>query len=367
MFFPRTSTRLSRKARKASPELPLMLMTIDELSLPTAPAAQAVGCRLCGIDEASTLLSPKQVVAEGAWLKSFFRRRIRNTRAKDKVSFTQADATRIVRCVRCGTVFRNPQPNPAALKKKYAGDHYEPGALEALAANQAPFFAARAREFSSLLQRGAAILEVGSFTGAFLKAAEDAGWNATGMDIGAETVEFMRRAGLRVLRCDIGECRLKPAGWDAVFIWNTFDQLADPHMALDRVAQWLKPAGLIVLRIPNGDFKTGCLQLLEQSRAGSRAKNIRIAQAYNNFLTFPYLVGYTRDSIRTMLNEHGYDVLSTRGDTIVRLADAGTRPFAVEEEARYKRATMQLCRSIEAKTGRCYYPWLDVVARKASN
>jgi hypothetical protein len=98
---------------------------------------------------------------------------------------------------------------------------------------------------------------------------------------------------------------------------------------------------------------------------GPKAEHIRTAQAYNNFMTFPYLVGYTHDSLRAMLDAHGFKILSVRGDTIVRLADAGTRAFAIKEEARYKRATMRLCRRMEATSRGFYFPWMDVIARKA--
>src|ERR1043165_8143532 len=231
-----------------------MLMTIDQLSVLAKPAEHAVACR-CGNEKVSILLSPEQVEAEGVWLRNFFRRRIENSREKDKVSFTQTESTCIVRCGHCGTVFRNPQPSQAALKARYSGDHYESGTLEALAVNQALFFAERVREFREWLVPGVEILEVGSFTGAFLKAAAGSGWNATGMDIGTETLAFMRKAGLRVLRGDICECQFAANTWDAIFIWNTFDQLADPHKALDRIVECLKPGGLLVLRIPNGEFK----------------------------------------------------------------------------------------------------------------
>ena len=88
------------------------------------------------------------------------------------------------------------------------------------------------------------------------------------------------------------------------------------------------------------------------------------AQAYNSFLTFPYLVGYTVDSLRKLLHRHHFTIEAVKGDTLVQLADQATLPFAVQEEARYKRAVKRLCRRLERMTGQLYYPWLDVIARK---
>jgi hypothetical protein len=82
------------------------------------------------------------------------------------------------------------------------------------------------------------------------------------------------------------------------------------------------------------------------------------AMAYNNFLTFPYLVGYTPASIERLLTDNGFQVCEISGDTLLPLANESTPDFAVKEEQRYKQAVTRACRVIDWSA----MPWLDVVA-----
>ena len=91
------------------------------------------------------------------------------------------------------------------------------------------------------------------------------------------------------------------------------------------------------MRVPNGRFESACLDLRRAGAGRARDEHVLRAQAYNNFLTFPYLTGYTPESLGTLLAQHGFDVRSVHGDTILRLAGPDTLPFAVREEARVKR------------------------------
>jgi hypothetical protein len=78
------------------------------------------------------------------------------------------------------------------------------------------------------------VLEIGSFTGSFLKAAAHIQWGALGLDIGIETSSFARARGLNVMSVDLLEAQLPEFAWDAAFIWNTFDQLANPWRVLSQ-------------------------------------------------------------------------------------------------------------------------------------
>jgi SAM-dependent methyltransferase len=210
------------------------------------------------------------------------------------------------------------------------------------------------------LAEGARVLEVGCFVGAFLDACAECGWLATGVDIGEETSEYARRKGHTVLRADLREVALPRGTFDAVFIWNTFDQVDRPGDLLDQCRTLLRARGRLVLRIPNGLFERAAIALRRDDR---QREGAILAQEYNNFLTFPYLVGYSGESLRALLESHGLAVECVFGDTIQPLATASTMPHAIAEEAAVKRAVMRQCRQAEHRTGVLYYPWLDVIAR----
>ena len=345
-------------------------------------------CLACGGPDGRTLLTSDEVRAEQRWLETFHRLRLRSSDAdvsddastrpdpaddagandaKDRASFTQSESRTIVACTACATVLRVPRPSPDEVEDTYARDRYGRATLDELAKNQDAFFTAKLAQLASQLapiRTGARVLEIGSFVGGFLHAACARGWRATGVDVGEETTRYVRERGFDVRRGDVLDVDLEP-GFAAAFVWSTFDQLGDPSAVLERVRSLLVPRGLLVLRVPNGRFETACLELRRAARCTRRVHHVLLAQAYDNFVSFPYLTGYTPESLAGLLEAHGFACRHVGGDTILRLADARTPRFAVREEERVKRAVRRACRGAARVTGLLFDPWLDVVARSA--
>ncbi|MBY0276126.1 class I SAM-dependent methyltransferase [Candidatus Binatia bacterium] len=357
----------------ALPSMPPELASAD---VPTRDLTrERSDCLACGGSGGRILLTAGDVAAEQRWLERFHAARRAPARdgdadgddAKDRASFTQSETCSVVACVACGTVLRVPRPSPDEVAETYAEDEYGRETLDALAENQDAFFAAKLDALApqlSALGRGARVLEIGSFVGGFLRAAGERGWRALGVDVGEETARYVRARGFDVRCGDVLELDLEP-GFAAVFIWSTFDQLGAPAAVLDRVRALLAPGGLLVLRVPNGRFETACLALRQRAPSTRRLHRVLCAQAYDNFVSFPYLTGYTPESLSDLLEAHGFACTHVRGDTILRLADAQTRPFAVREEERVKRVVRRACRAAERATGLLFDPWLDVIARSA--
>jgi hypothetical protein len=302
------------------------------------------------------LRTPEQVAEEADWLRDFHLARTcgEPESLADKAVFTQPTDVFILRCRTCGTVLRNPQPTPEALRQLYGCDTYGKRTLEQLLANEREFFRAKSAMFD--FPSGARLLEVGSFVGAFLLACRERGWIGVGVDVGEETCSFTRGLGLEVYQGDVFSLPLN-GGFEAVFIWNTFDQINQPGDVLRRVHELIRRAGTLTLRVPNGEFLAASPALAQDDR-------IRRALAYNNFLGFPYLCGYTAQSLTVLLSRHGFRVESVVGDVILPLGDRDTADWAREEEARTKRQVIRLCRKWEKQRGEFLYPWMDITARK---
>jgi len=328
---------------------------------------RVVPCVACGSRDVRVLMPAEALRAEQRWLERFHAARIEGDArdAKDRAAFTQDEPTNVVACVACGTLRRDPQPTCEALGVTYAADEYGRETIERLAANQDRFFAAKLDDLAGVLElpESARVLEVGSFVGGFLRAALERGWRATGVDVGEETTRFVRGRGFAVLRGDILELDLPRRAYDAAFVWSTFDQLCRPGRVIARLHALLRPRGRLVVRVPNGRFQTACLEYRRAACGTPRERRVLAAQAYNNFVTFPYLTGWTPESLCGFLSVRGFACVEVRGDTILDLADDATKPFAVAEEQRYKRAVMRACRAAEKATGLLFYPWIDVVAR----
>src|SRR5262249_42217362 len=161
-------------------------------------------------------------------------------------------------------------------------------------------------ELRRVLGRGGSGLEVGSYAGAFLAAAREEGLNFEGLDINPDANEFMRSLGFSVHDGDLAAFSVDHK-FDAVAIWNTFDQLADPRGALHVAHALLRPEGVLALRVPNGEFYARVRgRMMDGSRPVRAAARALLAQ--NNLLTFPYRWGFTPDALSRLVAECGFRV-----------------------------------------------------------
>src|SRR5919202_2897915 len=160
-------------------------------------------CLVCGGADTREVASPEDVRAEVEALWAFHTRRLRPEtpppKLLDRAAFSQEPPVRVVRCRRCGLVYRNPRVRGFELAEIYSDTAgLDPSLFQALFENQRASFRAQARRLARALGRAGSVLEVASYVGGFLAAARDAGWHAEGADINEEAVAFARRQGFHV-------------------------------------------------------------------------------------------------------------------------------------------------------------------------
>ena len=144
------------------------------------------------------------------------------------MAFSEPPPFRLVRCNECGLLYRNPVERSHELTEIYARNTSAPDVLRALHDTQLPAVRVQARELRRALGRGGSGLEVGSYVGAFLAAARDEGLQVQGLDVNADVNAFTRSMGFTVHDGELANFATDQT-FDAVAIWNTFDQLADPR------------------------------------------------------------------------------------------------------------------------------------------
>jgi SAM-dependent methyltransferase len=249
----------------------------------------------------------------------------------------------LVACRECGLLYRNPAERSFEVESIYERDCPSNDLLRALHDTQRPAYDDQAKRLSRFLPRGATVLEVGSYVGAFLAAARDQGLNASGVDINPSVNEFTRSLGFRVEDGELAEADATPV--DAIAIWNTFDQLHDPRGAVAAAAARLKPGGVLAIRVPNGAF-------YRRARTSGGVTNLAI----NNLLTFPYRWGLNPRALGALVDSLGFRPIETVGDVLVPTADEWTRPWARAEERVAKWAVRTFTRSPAA------FPWFELYA-----
>ena len=320
-------------------------------------------CPVCGGAETRELASADDVRDEVEQLWAFHTRRLKAgtppEHLTDRVAFSQRPPPRVVQCRACGLVYRNPRERPHELEEAYAGDAPPPEVLRALHDTQRPAYEAQADRLRRALGRAGSGLEVGSYVGAFLAVARDRGWSFEGLDINEDVNAFVRALGFRVTT---GDLESWPDGddrrFDAVAIWNAFDQLPDPRRAARVAHRLLAGGGVLALRVPNGAAYARLRPLLR----GPLAPAARALLAHNNLLSFPYRHGFTVGSLARLLGDVGFEVVAARGDALVPLADRWTRPWAAVEERAVK-AVLRLVGGTRAEMA----PWFEMYARRPSS
>ncbi len=323
-------------------------------------------CVICGGQTFTGVCTAKEVTAHLQYLQNFHRRRLRtrsNEAFADRATFTQDYVTDIVACTNCGLVFRTPHPSARAITAAYQADHYGQDRLATLFEAQLRSYRPKARALRRRLPRNRSvrILEIGSFVGGFLAVGQEYGWEMLGVDPGAEVGAFCREKGLPVFCGTLRELPATANSVDGVAIWNTFDQLPDPVATLSMASQILRPGGILVIRVPNGEcFRWAVTQLRTLPRPLSNWLNAVLA--WNNLLAFPYLYGYSVRTLDRLLRGYAFTRIAAQYDTLMSLADQHTKVWATVEERVFKYLCVfaahieQLCTVDPIRI----VPWLDV-------
>ncbi|HYS55064.1 MAG TPA: bifunctional glycosyltransferase/class I SAM-dependent methyltransferase [Thermoanaerobaculia bacterium] len=137
------------------------------------------------------------------------------------------------------------------------------------------------------------ILEIGVRDGSFAIAAARE-YEYVGIDRAAATARAARAKGLEVYCSTLGGFVNTGPAFDAVTLFHVFENMADPHDALARIKDLLKPGGAVLLTA----FDTeGLLYLISE--------RIRVA---HNFRT--HLILYSRSALIELLEHSGFEIVS---------------------------------------------------------
>lgn len=320
------------------------------------PRYELAGCPVCGSADAEEVASAVSLRREMEDLWEFQMRRLRPgvpvRHLMDRVVFSQDPPLRLAACPVCGTIYRNPRERGDAVVELYAEEEPDSATLGTLFDLQRAAYRVQMERLHSLVGHTGSGLEVGSYIGAFLAAAAGRGWSFEGIDVNDAATRFACGRGLSARRGTL-EAQEGDRRYDAVAIWNCFDQLPDPRSAVLAARRLLAPGGVLAVRVPNGAFYARWRPRL----AGPAASLARALLAHNNLLGFPYRHGFTPQSAAGLLRACGFDPVLTLGDTLVPTADRWTRRWAVVEQ--------QVLESVlrAARPPPRRMPWFEVYAR----
>jgi 2-polyprenyl-3-methyl-5-hydroxy-6-metoxy-1,4-benzoquinol methylase len=95
------------------------------------------------------------------------------------------------------------------------------------------------------------MLDAGAGRGRFVAAALAAGYRARGIEPSRRGASAAVALGVPVEQVTIESARIEPGSLDAVTLWHVLEHLDDPGAALDQIATWLAPSGVLLVGVPN--------------------------------------------------------------------------------------------------------------------
>ena len=258
-----------------APPVPLQISTVME----------HVPCNACGADDAQVLypmLDQRRV--EAIPLDERF-----------AASSDIQGGEQIVRCRRCGLAYMNPRVIPSSIMAGYTE------ADNSTYVSQSSGRMSTFRRCVKLLEPYAGthrrVIDIGCAGGFFVKAADEAGWEAHGVEPSRHLVGYARRElGLsRVEQGTLSDRRYPDGFFDAVTYWDVLEHLPDPMQELREVSRVVRPGGAVLINYPN--FASVWSRLLGRKWW---------------FVLSVHLYYFTPETMRKMLDQVGFDVVESR-------------------------------------------------------
>jgi 2-polyprenyl-3-methyl-5-hydroxy-6-metoxy-1,4-benzoquinol methylase len=166
-----------------------------------------------------------------------------------------APEVEVRRCTACGLIFLSPMPSAEELDDYYATayrrDYEEPSIKERFKADEREA-ETRVRRLSPLLRSEWSLLEVGSGSGAFLRAMQPHVKEIVGVEPETEARSWITDHLKLPVAERLGE-GVAGQAFDAVVLFHVLEHVPNPVAFLQRLGQSLRPSGRLVIEVPNID------------------------------------------------------------------------------------------------------------------
>jgi len=213
--------------------------------------------------------------------------------------------THVVReCSRCKCRYLAQFPDEESLRALYNSDYFESGQALDHGYDTAQSDRAvkktndrRLALLRKLVPAQARVLEVGAGTGRFGKAMSGE-FEYVGIDLSDDAARRARAEGLEVYCASLFDFVNTGSGFDAVTLFHVFEHLSDPHDALARIKDLLKPGGALVLITPDTESWLCAV-------SGHRWVSYKFPE---------HLILYSRSALIELLEHSGFEIITAQSD-----------------------------------------------------
>ncbi len=169
----------------------------------------------------------------------------------------------LVKCRKCSLIYANPRIHESELFRRYASSFFFDEYLPAFKATSKHYDLTIIRShfflFLQLITKyyttGKRLLDVGCGAGFFLKAAEEIGWEAEGIEISPIASDYAQNiVKVKVLEGKLEDLHLPEEIFDLVVLIETVEHLMNPLETLKEINRILKKQGILIICTP--DYKS---------------------------------------------------------------------------------------------------------------
>ncbi len=324
-------------------------------------------CLLCRQSHYKEIVSASEIRVERAYLDKLYRSllypSLPDYMFKDQIHFMHIYDARLISCIVCGSVYRDPCLTPQSTLESYRDDDYHDDWLEASFEPYCRLFLSDMPRLVHQVGRDARVLEIGSQVGGFQFAAKQYGWDVRGLDIGTKMTQFARSKGLDVYTGTLHDIRFSDDEFDAVFVWSCFEMIPDPWSELLEIHRVLRKGGKLYITIPNGDFIKLVHRFIRQKIAMPIREPVLKLLAYGILLGFSFQAGYSPVGLNYILNQSGFSRISVKNLVYVPVTSAKQASQKVlEEKERYLKIAHILSEAVRYLSlgRRIIGPWIEV-------
>lgn len=219
-------------------------------------------------------------------------------------TLTQIRRDVIRACSRCKCRYLATFPDEDELQRLYNSDYFNSSAdlQHGYATGDLTVAARKTNERRMSVLRGSApsqarVLEVGAGTGLFGHFVSRE-FEYVGIDLSDQAVRDARSRGLEVYRASLMDFVNTGPSFDALTMFHVFEHLANPHDALGRVKELLKPGGLVILVTPD-------------------TESLLCAISGDGWVSYKFpehLILYSRSALIELLEHSGFEIVSVNAD-----------------------------------------------------
>lgn len=200
----------------------------------------------------------------------------------------------IWKCVRCRLLFVNPMPTETEIVEFYSqhprNDKYRRKA-------DGKYRSARWR-LLRVKHRvpGRRFLDIGCSIGAAVAAARAAGFDATGIDLDPQSIQFARDqySGCRFLQTTAADLTRAGEKFDLIFCTEVIEHVVDPQAFVDDLRALLNPGGIVWLTTPHA----------------THVRNPRDILSWASLKPPEHVVLFGRKSMAALFERRGFRILS---------------------------------------------------------